>query len=382
MIKMLNIETDYKEVFALSQFAFQYHLSDEELHKKKAEAWRHIIWGNMDGDHIASKLHLIPLSIYLGDKKINMGGISSVATWPEYRRGGMVKELLSHALHHMKNNGQIISFLQPFSVSFYRKYGWEITFNEKLYTIPVDKLRKKWDASGYVRTKPFDYQTINSIYEEYAKTYNGALVRDERWWNQRVIKDKSYIGVAYNLEKRPVGYIQYEVKENVFHVHDFAYTSNNGWNILLEFIANHDSMAKEVKMTVPENDLLPLLVDEPRFEQKIEPYFMARITDVHQFLKEYPFLNSTNGITLHVKDDFFPDNTKTYQLTTTNITVLPYQDHSKGIYCTIQQLTAMMLNFVRPVDLYRIGQLKGSLDEIQKLDATISDQKPYFPDFF
>ncbi len=52
-----------------------------------------------------------------------MGGVAGVATYPEYRRSGYVKELLQHSLQTMKKDGYTVSMLHPFAVSFYRKYG-------------------------------------------------------------------------------------------------------------------------------------------------------------------------------------------------------------------------------------------------------------------
>src|SRR5690625_1180692 len=121
-IKQLT-EKDYDQIFSLSQYAFQYELSYEELEKKKAEAKQHKIWGWMEGEEMGAKLHIIPLASYINGKTFNMGGISSVATWPEYRRKGLVKKLLSHALHDMKKNEQHLSLLHPFSFPFYHKYG-------------------------------------------------------------------------------------------------------------------------------------------------------------------------------------------------------------------------------------------------------------------
>ena len=56
----------------------------------------------MEGEDLAAKLHLIPFHIYIGKEKFKMGGVAGVATYPEYRRSGYVKELLQHSLQIMK----------------------------------------------------------------------------------------------------------------------------------------------------------------------------------------------------------------------------------------------------------------------------------------
>src|SRR5699024_3207884 len=92
------------------------------------------------------------------------------------------------------------------------------------------------------------------------------------------------IAVAYNDDHKPEGYIHYYVKNNELVVKELAYKTINGWQLLLEFVANHDSMVETIKMTVPESDHLTEFAHEPDFKQWIEPYFMARIVDVATFL--------------------------------------------------------------------------------------------------
>ncbi|WP_067730367.1 GNAT family N-acetyltransferase [Oceanobacillus damuensis] len=381
-------KADYEEIFALSQFAFQYMLSDEELVKKKEEAERHIIWGWMENGKLAAKAHLIPLSVNINGKTFEMGGLSAVSTWPEYRRSGMVKQLLSHGLKHMKENGQLLSYLHPFSVPFYRKFGWEIAFSEKQYTIPMDKLKGTWSADGYVRRIESDIELLNGIYRTFAMNYNGMLMRDEKWWEQRVLAKKSMVAVCYDQHNQTEGYLIYSVKHNVLEVEELIYNSLNGWKLLLEFIANHDSMAKEVKMTVPEDDNLPLLVDEPRFKQETSPYFMARIVDVLAFLKEFPFEPAPNtSISIHIEDSFLPENNGLYQIhQTEESSAVSYQDGTAkdngGVNCTVQQLTVMLLGYKRPMELYKAGLIQGDLYSVEVLEKLIPIKQTYFPDFF
>ncbi|AIF42101.1 GCN5 family acetyltransferase [Virgibacillus sp. SK37] len=376
---------NYEEIFALSQFAFQYKLSPEEMEKKKAEADRHTIWGWMEEDKIAAKLHLIPLSCYINGKELPMGGISSVATWPEYRRKGMVKHLLHHALTEMKQNGQMISYLHPFSFAFYRKFGWEHAFTEQHYTIPIEKLKKKWETSGYVRRIEPDISLLNELYSKYAIKWNGMLVRDEKWWEQRVLKGDVHIAVAYEENAQATGYIMYEVKENTVKVKELVHNSLNAHKLLLHFIGNHDSMAEKVTMVVSEGDQLPLLLDEPRFEQKVEPYFMARIVDVAAFLKAYPFTGE-GAITITVEDGFFPENTGTYHVEladgTTHVTIREKQKSEQPAICSIQVLTGMLLGYRRPSDYFKAGLLTANESEIEILDQLIPEEQTFLTDFF
>jgi predicted acetyltransferase len=385
-IKRLT-EDNYDEIFSLSQFAFQYELTEEEIVKKRDEASRHSIWGWMDEDKLAAKLHIIPLTSYVNGESFEMGGISSVATWPEYRRQGIIKQLLFHALQEMKANGQTISFLSPFSIPFYRKYGWELAFTHKEYEIPIEHFKCNWKAKGYVRRIEQDIPLLHEIYTICAKEFTGMLTRDDKWWEQRVLTDSSlHIAVAYNEADDAEGYLMYHVKENVYTVKEMAYTSLNGRKLLLQFIANHDSMASKVKMIVPEGDNLSLLLDDPAFDQTVVPYFMARIVDVFSFLKQYPFRKSGQDreLMINVEDAFFPENNGAYKLTEdrTGVDVEKVLNDGTGIHCIVQLLTSMFLGYKRPLELYEADLIRGKVEEIEQLEELIPKQQTFFADFF
>jgi len=381
-------EADFDEVFALSEFAFQYKLSSDDLLKRKNEAKDHTILGWMDGNELAGKVHIIPFESFINGKVIKMGGIASVATWPEYRRQGIIKQLLYQSLLEMKRSGQIVSFLHPFSFSFYRKFGWEYTFTNKHYDIPIEHLKQKWDSTGYVRRIQKDVPLLNKIYTEYAEQYTGMLKRSEQWWEYRVLDEDLLVSVAYNNNDKPEGYIVFEVKNRIFTVKEMIYTTLNGQKLLLEFIANHDSMVHQVKLVVPENDQLPLLLREPRFKQQLYPYFMARIVDVLPFLEKYPFNvdNNVSRLFLQITDDFFAVNNGLYQLIfdDNNVNVLREDQvaASNVICCTIQQLTSLLLGFKRPLELYNLGLIKGNFEQINQLEHIIPEQQTFLLDFF
>lgn len=383
-------EPDYEESVALSQFAFQYRLSDEEKEKKIEEYRRQVAFGHKIDGKLAAKLHIFPFSCYINEKEFEVGGICSVATWPEYRRQGSVRALIQQALQHMRKVGQTISYLHPFSVAFYRKFGWELTFATQHYTIPINQLKRNWDGNGYMRRIDHDVPLLHAIYTQYAKKYNGMLARDDYWWEQRVLKEPSQIAVAYNEIGVPGGYIIYDVQDQLMTVKEIISTSLNEWKLLYQFIANHDSMAEKVTITVPENEQLPFILDEPRFEQKTVPYCMARIVDVLAFMKNYPFqlqeATSSESIILWVEDELLPENEGIYELKVSegiiNVCKLAETKEKQGIRCNIQSLTAMLLGYKRPTSLLELEILSGDEKKIEQLEKLIPRRQTYLIDYF
>ncbi|EEL87395.1 Acetyltransferase, GNAT [Bacillus cereus AH1272] len=103
-MNVIQLKDDkFREALRLSEYAFQYKANEEWIEQKIARMKEsHQIYGIMEGEELAAKLHLIPFHIYIGKEKFKMGGVAGVATYPEYRRSGYVKELLQHSLQTMK----------------------------------------------------------------------------------------------------------------------------------------------------------------------------------------------------------------------------------------------------------------------------------------
>lgn len=387
---MGNIEPlsriDYEEIFALSQFAFQYTLSKEALAEKEQEADRHDIWGYRIDGNLAGKLHIIPLEVLIQGKKFSMGGISSVATWPEYRRSGIAKKLLHHALVKMKEQGQLLAYLHPFSVGFYRKYGWELAFTRRHDTIPTEQFKRGWGSEGLVRRTTKDIETLAEIYTKYANRFHGMLVRDNLWWQQRVLTDKAMsTAIAYDEKGEAVGYIIYKVSNDILTIKEIAYTNMNGRYLLYEFIGNHDSMAGTVKWIVPENNNLPFIVNDPFYEQVNTPYFMARIVDVETFLRQYTYTKQDGIMTLAVEDEFFPENTAVYKVTVSDGQARSVEkiDHTEeAIRCQVQYLSAMCLGYKRPRELLEEELITGSKEAVKQLDSMLPVKQTFLADFF
>src|SRR4051812_5295884 len=99
----------------LSEFAFQFKLPPERKESHRLTFRPEENWGAFDErGMLLSGLMLLPLETWIQGKKLAMGGIAGVATWPEARRQGCVSKLLVHSLNTMREAGQTISMLAPF----------------------------------------------------------------------------------------------------------------------------------------------------------------------------------------------------------------------------------------------------------------------------
>lgn len=387
--KYMNVirlkEDKFKEALRLSEYAFQYKVDEDRLQQQITKMKEsHEVYGIMEGENLAAKLHLIPFHIYIGKEKFKMGGVAGVATYPEYRRSGYVKELLQHSLQTMKKDGYTVSMLHPFAVSFYRKYGWELCANLLVCHMTKSDLVMKKQVNGTVKrfNKENHQEEVEKLYETFAERFSGMLVRNEKWWLQAVYDDLT-LAIYYDKNQTAAGYMLYKIENYKMTVEEFVPLHNEARNGLWNFICQHDSMIKDLEMTVSENEPLLYTLQEPRVKTEIKPYFMGRIVDVEQFLKQYElnWNNVQQEVILHITDSFAQWNNITVRLANHEITIIE-EPMDKGIKLDINALSTILFGYKRPLELNELELISGSEEEIRAFENVVPVRKPFIYDFF
>lgn len=393
-IRQLQRE-EFEAAIGLSQYAFQFTMTPEDLEKAKKKFKPEQTWGIFDGPDLNAKLTLLPLQVYIHGQVFDMGGIAGVATWPEKRRGGMVSRLLTHALEEMKTAGQSLSFLHPFSFAFYRKFGWETYTEYKKYVIPIDKFPAKLKTEGIVKRDIKNISELDQVYQSYASRYNGTLVRDKAWWQERILNENYRTVVYYTDASDPQGYALYKIEDKQLNCDELVYENETARRALWTYFANHDSMITQGKFIyVPADDNLPFLLDDPRIQQETVPYFMGRIVDAVAFVERYPFeqIGEETSLTLHLTDRYAPWNEGVWRLTITtegqghlarmDTCNLSENDTVADLELGIQSLTTLMLGYQQADNLFNWGRIEGSSESVAALKRVIPTKQTFLLDFF
>ncbi|WP_142312171.1 GNAT family N-acetyltransferase [Bacillus toyonensis] len=385
-MNVIQLQKDkFREALRLSEYAFQYKVNEERLQQQITRMKEsHEIYGIMEGEDLAAKLHLIPFHIYIGKETFKMGGVAGVATYPEYRRSGYVKELLQHSLQTMKKDGYTVSMLHPFSVSFYRKYGWELCADLLVCHMTKSDLVMKKQVNGTVKrfNKENHPEEVEKLYETFAERVSGMLVREKNWWLQ-VVYDDLALAIYYDENKTAAGYMLYKIENYKMTVEEFVPLHNEARNGLWNFICQHDSMIKELEMTVSENEPLLYTLQEPRVKTEVKPYFMGRIVDVEQFLKQYEFNwnDVQQEVILHITDSFAPWNNVVVRLANHELTIVE-EATEKGIKLDINALSTIMFGYKRPLELNELELISGSEEAMRSFENLVPVRKPFIYDFF
>lgn len=389
-IRVLN-KDDFDMRTELSMYAFQYSLSQEQLDEQRNKYKLEGEWGVFEDGQLQAMYTLIPLQLYIQGRPMTMGGIAGVATFPEQRRKGHVAKLLAHSLVEMKEKGQVVSCLAPFSFGFYRKYGWELYTDLKRYTILPSQFPPRTVTEGQVKRVTPDRVLLERVYEAYASRYNGTMVRERDWWTNSVIRRKTgKAAVYYRPDGEPGGYLLYNIENRIMNINEMVYLDETARQGLWTFLANHDSMLEKVILTAPANDELPYLLPEPRIGQEIVPFFMARIVDAASFVEQYAFQGTGTPVKLKLRiiDPHAPWNEGvwTWSIGADGQGSLAQAELEAGetvdAGCDIQTLTAMLMGYRRPQALHRYGRLTGSAEAAGLLEKVIPDRQTYLMDSF
>ena len=128
-------KSDLEQFNALLQYAFQvtsYELlqtgweQEEIKYAKRPILEEAYVLGWFYKEKLASMIVVYSMKVNIHDNIMDMGGITGVATYPEYTGKGLIHSLMKRVVNYMHEQEFPISFLYPYSIPFYRKMGWEI----------------------------------------------------------------------------------------------------------------------------------------------------------------------------------------------------------------------------------------------------------------
>lgn len=163
----------------------------------------------LDGELVAS-VTCYQRMMYCGGELAKVGAIGSVATHPDHRRRGYVRQVLAHSRQWMHDSGFDFSFLFG-KYEVYGGSGWECltAFDTIAQTRPPQL------PSGLVVRPvsfPRDIPAIAALYGAFNEPLVGPFVRTPAYWERRVPRghfvDRTPEFRLIEEGGRPVGYVR------------------------------------------------------------------------------------------------------------------------------------------------------------------------------
>ncbi|WP_235822751.1 GNAT family N-acetyltransferase [Cytobacillus massiliigabonensis] len=347
--------------------------------------------GAYDKRDLAGKLLILPLNISVHGVNYEMGGMGFVATYPEYRNEGIMKRLIVRSLAEMRNNNQSISVLAPFSVSFYRHFGWELFFDKLHYSIPKESFPQFLIQTNRMKRFSFEwldeegFNKILQYHNKHAMRTNGGMQRDAAWWQRLARREPDSHFAYYTIGKSMAGYIRYEIKDLTFYIRDFVADSRQAEQPLWNFIASHQASVNVIKGVTSAASHFGFQFDQPQFKKEITQDVMVRIVDVNAFLTKYSWGHLKDSLYLSVHDPFAPWNECLFHISKDgDVEVINHRlierQHILSLPITI--VSAMLIGYLSVIEAlnYAIDPLGKEAEENWKSAVPINP--PVFYEYF
>ena len=398
-LQMRRLTTDDTAQYnALLRYAFQ--VTDSELaslgwnqkdmeRSKKPVLKKTESFGFFDGDKLASQISIYPMRVNIFGEMYKMGGVTGVATYPEYMGRGLMSRLIRQALDNMRDNNQCVSMLVPYMIPYYRKKGWEIVSDKMTYTIKDTQLPKRRKVSGMVERVDIESEDIRTVHDAFTCMRHGALKRNELEWEEywRWEADDVLVAVYYGEDGEPAGYLVYYIANDVFKIKELVYINQEARHGLWNYISAHYTMIEKVVGTNYTNEPMAFLLEDSEIQEEIEPNVMARIVDFEEFMRRYPFdiISIHDDLHFVIEDPVMECNCGDFSLRwdqAGNTIIERGGTQGELVRCDIQTLTAMFYGYKRPTYLRRVERLRASNEAIRILEDIIPIEQPYFSDYF
>ena len=398
-LQMRALTTDDTAQYnALLRYAFQ--VTDSELaslgwNQKEMERSKKPVlkktesYGWFDGEKLASQISIYPMQVNIFGQMYKMGGVTGVATYPEYMNLGLMSSLIKTALNSMRENHQCVSMLVPYMIPYYRKKGWEIVTDKMTYTIKDTQLPKRREVSGMVERVGIDSEDLRIVHNAFTRMRHGALKRNELEWEDywRWEADDVIVAVYYNEAGEPKGYLVYYIANDVFRIKELVYINQEARHGLWNYVSAHFSMIDKVVGTNYTNEPMAFLLEDSEIQEEIEPNVMARIVDFEAFIRKYPFdiISIHDDLHFIIHDPVMECNCGDFSLRWDkqgNTIIERGGTRGERVECDIQTLTAMFYGYKRPTYLKRVERLDASDDAVRILEDIIPIEQPYFSDYF
>ena len=131
----------------------------------------------------ASNLQLMPHRISLRGREYAVNYVSGVATLPQFRKRGLVRELFAFSFPEMKKRHQPISLLVPFNYEFYEKFGYRQCY-EKVFRY-ADILP---EGECVTTLSPALIDALDGIYRREMQHHAGYALRTKNDWH-KILED-------------------------------------------------------------------------------------------------------------------------------------------------------------------------------------------------
>lgn len=320
--------SEYFEGERIAMIAFHGTMASEEEKervRRECEASHDLQYGAFTDDgQMMGRIVNNKFTTLLDGHPVPTGGIGGVATLPEYRNDGCIRQIFQVLLADAYRDGEVLSCLYPFNISFYRKFGYEAAPFQVNYVLApsvLQKYRFQGQAVLYHDGDPAVGE-YTALYNRFARDYNAAMVRDDAYFYEHKLKgdyfkDRKF---AYLLRENGenVAYLIFADDKNEIVVKDLAFLGRRGLNAILGFLARFTADYFKIRLYMPMGiELYSILQSRDIYDMThtTRQDFMVRAVNARKVLALLRRPQGSRFVVRVMGDEQIPENNRTWLVT-------------------------------------------------------------------
>nr|WP_042192018.1 GNAT family N-acetyltransferase [Kibdelosporangium sp. MJ126-NF4] len=277
-----------------------------------------------------------------GGATLPMSGLARVGVRADFRRRGVLTELMRFQFADARSNGQILSTLHASESGIYGRFGYGIGTRSRELQLHRPRIRADVPVSGRVRmlTTAEAQAQIESLYGRIGWYRTGMMSRGKDWWavqfDRAMRGDEPYLAAVHSGPDGDDGYVLYKAIPDESYVNtDFGSTlevfdlvganqaaRNDLWRFLCEI-----DLVKDIQAHArPVDEPVELLLEDSRscITRNIDDEAWVRLVDVPAALNARSY-GAADPVAVAVKDAFLPENSGTYLISRDGVTATSAQ---------------------------------------------------------
>ncbi|MCE7003429.1 GNAT family N-acetyltransferase [Kibdelosporangium philippinense] len=373
-VRVLTEDTERRAVHSLLRVALHSPpMSDSDWETVRPTYGPKRFFGAFDGDVAVGSSYVYDTAVAVpGGNVVPIGGLARVGVRADYRRRGVMTELMRFQLADSKANGHVLSTLHASEAAIYGRFGYGMGTRSREIRLNRPRVRAGVPRSGHVRmlSSAEAIDQIAPLYSRIGLYRTGMMTRTRDWWSVIVEApmrtDQPYLAAVHSGPDGDDGYVLYKAKDNsddasndygaTLEVWDLIGANQAARNDLWRFLMEIDLVMRIDAYARPVDEPVELLLENPRscVTRNIDDESWVRLIDVQAALAARTY-GDADPVAVEVNDAFMPENSGTYLISRDGVT-----RGTEQAQLTLDVDTLGMLYFGawKPTDLATSGRIK------------------------
>ena len=277
-------------------------------------------WAAFDGDAMMSTFTTSDYQIRFDGHSCKMAGLGGVATLPQYRRMGGIRECFKACLPSLYRENYDFSYLYPFSTGYYRKFGYECCVQKLLVSVDLGLLKPRPQEGHFVLCEA-DHpmkDAIRQVDRFWEEQYNMMVIHEDRdyKWTEKFdpAENLTFTYVYFDRENQPKAYTTFRMENQPdgrnLVCSKFFFTDREGFEGLMLLFKSMSTDHRFVKFQLPAGCSMEYLLPEWSMgaaQWSVQNAGMVRVINAASVLRKAAY-HGTGSLTVEITDPQIEEN--------------------------------------------------------------------------